>query len=233
MINIGVISPQVLTRKGLCALLRPVRDFRVVLEADAVTEKLGQATQPQAEILLIDSFQVGENFEVVSGIRQILPETKLLLLVDRVEQDFELRAVRAGCQGCLSKVCEPKLMERALRALSRGEMWISHQTASHIARRFLQQQKPKGSDREVLSKREREILAGVARGERNKEIATRLFVSENTVRTHLFNIYRKLQVNTRMAAALYFFQHANEHPGSLQAFNLAGSGKELPPKKVA
>jgi DNA-binding NarL/FixJ family response regulator len=94
--------------------------------------------------------------------------------------------------------------------VKRGEVWISHRASSQLLKKLVRRDRQE----EIgdLTRREWEILVLVAAGKRNKEIASRLCVSENTVKTHLYAIYRKLHASTRMEAALFFFQHANRQP---------------------
>jgi NarL family two-component system response regulator LiaR len=205
--KIGILSPRVLLRKGLRALLESVKDFQVILEADDSRQALEFVDLARVEALLVDAWDLVEGFEASAEILQRFPEAIILLLPDRIDHELELRAIKAGCQGCVSRSCDPELLEKALRAVKRGEVWISHRASSQLLKKLVR----RGHQEEIgeLTRREWEILALVAAGKRNKEIASRLCVSENTVKTHLYAIYRKLHASTRMEAALFFFQHAN------------------------
>jgi NarL family two-component system response regulator LiaR len=208
--NIGILSPRVLLRKGLRALLESVKDFQVILEADDSTQALQLVDLARVEAFLVDAWDLVEGFEAAAAILQKFPEAIILLLPDRIDPDLELRALKAGCQGCVSRDCDPELLEKALRAVKRGEVWISHRASSQLLKKLVRRDRQE----EIgdLTRREWEILVLVAAGKRNKEIASQLCVSENTVKTHLYAIYRKLHARTRMEAALFFFQHANRQP---------------------
>lgn len=231
--DVGVLSSPVLTRKGLCALLKSVKDFRVVLEADSAIDRLTLSAQPRPVVFLLDTLHPEEGVEAISRVLQVCPDAKLLLLIDSPDEELELRAVRAGCQGCLSKTCEPKLMERALRAVGRGEMWVSHGTASRMAQKLLQREASGEGKADELTQREWEVLRLVADGLRNKEIASRLSVSENTIKTHLCNIYSKLHVSCRMAAALHFFHRADRKVAAGESVHRKGSAKGTTSQQVS
>lgn len=211
--NIGIISPRVLFRKGLRALLESVKDFAVTLETDGVAVALKLPDFRRTRVLLIDALNLVEGFEASAQIQQHSPDTITLLLTDRIDPELELRAFKAGCQGSISWQSNPELLEKALRAVSQGEVWISLQASSQLVNKLVRRVSQDESEIEELTRREWEILVLVAAGNRNKEIASRLCVSENTVKTHLYTIYRKLHVGTRMGAALFFFQHAKRPVG--------------------
>jgi DNA-binding NarL/FixJ family response regulator len=105
-------------------------------------------------------------------------------------------------------------LEEALRVVRQGEVWVSQQASSQLVKKLVHRGGQKENEIEELTRREWETLALVAAGNRNKEIANRLCVSENTVKAHLYAIYRKLHVSTRMGAALFFFQYSSQ-PGGI------------------
>lgn len=124
-----------------------------------------------------------------------------------------MRAVKAGVRGCFSKRPEPQAFERALRAIGqRGEAWVSHQAAAQIIGKFMQGDGNRQSPANRLTEREWKILALVASGCHNKEIATRLFISENTIKTHLYTVDKKLGVSSRLGAAMHYFRQARQEP---------------------
>ncbi len=206
--DLGVVSPQVLTRKALCALLAPMDSFRVTLDVEGAIENFDLIQKARPDILLLDILSPASDLQVISRIRSLLPSTKVLLLSDGTDEEFQVRAIRAGAQGCVSRSSEPEVLEKALRLVGQGEIWVSHQAAARIIGKLLRSHDHEDGDNSLLTHREWEILEQVANGFRNKEIASRLFVSENTVKTHLYTIYRKLQVSTRLGAALHYFQQA-------------------------
>lgn len=208
--NVAVISPQILMRRALCALLAQVRDVRVVADFDRAVENCEALQKTQADLLVIDSLEPLRDLETVAHLRKLLPGISVLLLSDTEDEDFQVRAVKAGVRGCFSKRPELQAFERALRAIGqRGEVWVSHQAA---AQKFMQGDGNRQSPANRLTEREWEILALVASGCHNKEVATRLFISENTIKTHLYTVYKKLGVSSRLGAAMHYFQQARQEP---------------------
>jgi DNA-binding NarL/FixJ family response regulator len=121
----------------------------------------------------------------------------------------------------VSKESEPEILEKALRAVGQGEIWASHRLATLIIMKSL----PGKEEEEELTQREWEILALVSSGHQNKEIASRLSISSNTIKAHLSAIYKKLQVRTRLGAALHYFQQAKQRPSAELDETVAAPGR--------
>ena len=210
--KIGIISSRLLMRRALRTLLQSLGDFEVTLEADSPDLNGRHPTLSGTDVLLVDVDPPAGDVALLSRIREQLAGPKLLLLTETSGEDFELLSLKAGCHGCVSFRSRPELVERILRTVGRGEVWVSRQAASHLVRQFISPEKENEGEPEKLTRREWEILGLIADGYRNKEIASRLFVSEHTIKTHLCNIYMKLHVTTRIGAALYFFHHTSREP---------------------
>lgn len=205
--DLGIVDPQVLLRKALCALLADVRDVRVVMDVDYVLAHSQLILQLHPDVLLIHFANPAIELTTISQIKKLIPQIKLVLLTDS-DDELELRAIRTGVMGCVSKKSEPQVLGEALRAVASGEVWISHRAATRLVGEFARGEVSGERNATELTQREHEILALTAKGYRNKEIAGRLFISENTIKTHLLTIYRKLGVSGRMGAAMHYFQGA-------------------------
>ncbi len=213
--NVAVISSQVLMRRAFCALLAQVRDVRVVADFDRAIENSEGLRRANAELVMIDVLDPQGDLDTAAQLRQLLPDAKVLLLTNSDEEDFQVQAIKVGVRGCFSKSSELHAFERALRAIGqRGEVWVSHQVAAQIIGKFAQEDGSQQAPASHLTQREWEILALVANGCHNKEIAGRLFISENTVKTHLYTIYKKLGVSSRLGAAMHYFQQAKRKSAS-------------------
>jgi two-component system nitrate/nitrite response regulator NarL len=213
--KIGVIGPRVLIRKSLCALLSQAQGLHIVLDLDRPSDDPRLICQVRPEIVLVDSASPATDFETLSQLRALLPESKILLLLDRADAEYQLRAIQQGARGFVSNGCDPGLLERALRRVAKGEIWVGHDVATRIIGKFMRWHEAERDGSLQLSRRELEILALLADGRSNKEIATSLSLSANTVRAHLANLYRKIQVTSRLEAALYYFERLR-HNGSLR-----------------
>lgn len=203
--NVGVTSPKQLVRRSLCALLAGLDGVSSVLDISSPFDSPELLKRAALDIILIDAFESGADLEVLSHLRSLLPAAPVLVLIEEEDDDYHCEAICRGARGFLSKDCAPEVLEKALKAMSKGEMWIGHVTASHVIGRLLQRQPNELADQPVLSPREQEILALLAEGCRNKEIASILSLSENTIRAHVASLYRKIQVSGRVEAALYYF----------------------------
>ncbi len=209
--DVVLVSPRRIIRKGLCTLLAQKNSIRVVADVDNAVESYEIVRRAKPEVLLVDSMNAAADLENLGRVRKLFPDLRVLLLIESPNEDFELHAIKAGARGCLPKEADPQALEKALHAVGRGEIWASHHLATRLIERFAQS--PEDDDREAdgLTEREWQVLAFVAQGYRNKEIADRLSVAENTVKTHLAAIYKKLRVTTRLEAALQFFHDARRN----------------------
>jgi DNA-binding NarL/FixJ family response regulator len=209
--KVGVISPYGLTRKGICCLLTSSSNCVPVLDLPSVPQDLDIVRKAQPDVLLYQTNGDGSGLEVVSQLHKDLPKIKILLILDNADEETELLALKAGAFGCLSRSIDPDTLLKALSVAGRGELWVSHHVATRAILKLVQAESTNGTNSKELTGREWEILSRLARGFRNKEIANALSVSENTVKTHLGIIYRKINVDCRLAATLYYFRHAKSN----------------------
>ena len=208
--KICLAVPYLLIRKSICALLATRKNTEVVVEdVENVLDEAEAVRKARPELLIlwapVQTFDLG----TVSRIQQLLPQTKLVLLIDRSDDEFEFEAIRAGAWGCVSTMYSPDALDRALETIARGEIWVSRATATRLIGKLARGHGMNGEDQGRLTRREWEVLELVANGHRNKEIAKRLSVSENTVKSHLHTIFRKISVDSRLGATLHYYHHAN------------------------
>lgn len=233
--DIGLVSPRRIIRKGLCTLLAQKGSIRVVADVDNAVESFDLFRKTKPEILIIDCSHPANDLETLSRLRILLPETKLLLLIETPNEDFEFRAIKAGARGCVPKEADPQALERALQVISKGEIWVSQRLATRMIERVMHGVEVDSPEPNGLTDRERQILAFVAHGQRNKEIADHLCVSENTVKTHLATVYKKLRVTTRLEAALHFFHQSkrNGHSPSSEITALKQASRSRPKPRTS
>jgi DNA-binding NarL/FixJ family response regulator len=155
-------------------------------------------------VLLLDRELRGDATEhFVRQLRDSHPGTRVLLLSPQSSDDALERALRAGTAGVVPTQCAYATLLRAIRAVSRGEIWANRRLTAQALEHSFGAGSPGTSPEDELTERERQIVAEVGRGLRNKEIARRLRISEKTVKNHLSNIFRKLKVDNRFAVGLY------------------------------
>ena len=209
--DVAVVSPRRIIRKGLCTLLTQKESIRVVADVDNAIDGFDLFRKTKPEILLIDCTHPANDLETLSRLRMLLPEARILLLIETANEDFEFHAIKAGARGCVPKEADPQALERALHVVGKGELWVSQRLATRMIERVMHGTEVDTPGSNGLTDREWQILAFVAHGQRNKEIADHLCVSENTVKTHLAAIYKKLRVTTRLEAALHFFHDSKRN----------------------
>lgn len=194
-----VADDHALFRKGVVTLLRDADDFTVLGEARDGREAVAKAQALVPEVVLMDIYMPAMNgLEAARRIKATMPAMKIVMLTVSEEDQSLFDAVKAGAQGYLLKSVEPEELFRTLRGVVRGEAFITPSMAAKILGEFTRQARA-GQERDsVLSPRECEVLDLLTRGAVNKEIATALEISENTVKNHLKSIMEKLHVENRV-----------------------------------
>ena len=196
-----------LFRKAIAHLLRTAPEFEVVGEAADGLEAIGKAQELRPDIILMDlRMPRMDGLEATRRILQTLPAVKIVLLTATEDEDAVFDAVKRGAQGYLLKTIEPSELLDSLRGLLRGEAALSGTLASKIMREFARQATRSAeavTPPSQLTARERDILARVADGKSNKEIATTLALAENTVKNCVKSILEKLHLENRVQAAVF------------------------------
>lgn len=195
MIRILLVDDHPVVRAGLLGLLSSQPDFEVVGEASNGLEALGLLEQVEADVVLMDLRM--PQMDGVTAIRQVrlrFPRVQILVLTTYDTDSEIVRAVEAGATGYLLKDVPREELFRAVRLCAKGEAVLSPPVAARLLGRM------RGTAEETLSVRELEVLALVAKGFSNKEIARKLKISEATVKTHLLHTFEKLGVDDRTAA---------------------------------
>jgi DNA-binding NarL/FixJ family response regulator len=220
--EVGVVSPYTVLRKALCALLGQEKDVQVAVDVPSALDSYEQIRKAHPQVLLVQATGGGSDIEAVRHLLKLLPHARVLFLVDGPDDTFEIQALKAGTWGCISMTASPETLTKALKTVESGEIWMSHSLATRIVGNMMRRHQDGTDDTTGLTGREWEVLAHVAHGYRNKEIARRLVVSENTIKTHLRTIYQKLQIDNRLGAALYYF-HQTTQGGHLPDTRLTAS----------
>ncbi len=205
-IRVAVVDDQELFRRGLTMLLGVEDDIEVVGEAGdgvAATE-LAASTVP--DVILMDvRMPKRSGIEACVAIKEVAPTARIIMLTVSDEEADLYDAVKNGASGYLLKDSSIDEVAQAIRVVADGQSLISPSMAIKLLDEFKQMSR---SDRQQvpsprLTDRELEVLKLVAQGLNNREIAKRLFISENTVKNHVRNILEKLQLHSRMEAVMY------------------------------
>ena len=206
-IRVLLVDDHVLFRKGLASLIDPLEDMEVVGEAGDGREALERARELMPDLILMDIQMPGwDGLKATRLIKEEMPYVKIVMLTISDDDTDLFEAIKSGAEGYLLKNIVPEELFEMLRGVYRGEAPISGLTAARILDEFArlaQKESWVPSSGESLTPREKEVLQLVSRGATNKEIASRLFIAENTVKNHLRNILAKLHLQNRVQAAAY------------------------------
>ncbi|HMV53431.1 MAG TPA: response regulator transcription factor [Rhodocyclaceae bacterium] len=212
-IRILLVDDHALFRSGVRSLIQKVDEFEIVGEAGDGLEGAKRAKQLKPDVVLLDLHMPGINgLESLKLIHEGDPTIHVLMLTVSEESDDLLRCLRAGATGYLLKNIEVATLTDAIRMASRGEFVISPRLMGALLgdnTRSLatEQARPEASVIDRLSQRERDVLVCLARGQSNKEIARVLDLAESTVKIHVQSILKKLELSSRVQAAVYAVEH--------------------------
>jgi DNA-binding NarL/FixJ family response regulator len=201
LIRLLIVDDHPVVRDGLRGILESSPEFRVVGEAGDGAEAVTRTEVLHPDVILMDLRMPGT--DGVSAIKQLVQRgtTARILVLTTYDNDSDVvPAIEAGATGYLLKDCPRGDLLRAVRAAARGEAALSPSVATRLLHQV------RAPAREPLSNRELDVLALVARGSPNRDIAARLFISQATVKTHLLHIYAKFGVNDRAAAVATGFE---------------------------
>ena len=199
-IRILVADDHLIIRQGLRLILETQEGFELVGEAADGAEAVRLCGELQPDVVLMDLRMPGmDGLHAIERLRTEQPGIAVVILTTFNEDDLMMRGLRLGAKGYLLKDTDRETLFHTIRAASRGETLLRPE----IMARVLAQGKNAGASASApaeLTERELEVLRGVAQGERSKEIAFRLGITERTVKAHLASIYNRLGVDSRAAA---------------------------------
>lgn len=202
-------------RQGLRMLLSLDEDFEVVGEAENGEEAVKLARELLPDVVLMDLLMpVMDGIAATRAIRDELPDVEVVALTSVLEDASVSGAVKAGAIGYLLKNTDDEELRRALKAAAAGQVQLAPEAAARLMREV---RTPDKGQHQPLTERETEVLALLARGESNKQIARSLGIREKTVKTHVSAILRKLGASSRTQAALYAARVGLVQPGELGA----------------
>lgn len=217
MIRILLIDDHTLFRSGVKALLQRQPDFEVVGEASDGPEGVKLVEQVPADVVLLDvDMPSMSGCDALQLIQEGSNRPAVLMLTVSEDCDMLGDCLKLGARGYLLKKIDQDFLLRSIRAAYNGESVISPQMMTKfvskvaVANENHTQGVPKG-DPSVLTRRERETLVWLGRGASNKEIARALNLAESTVKVHVQSILRKLNLTSRVQAAIYAIEHKIEN----------------------
>lgn len=211
-IRVLLLDHQALVRDGLRMILHESPYFQVVGEAGESEPALALAKQ-EVDIILIELNLDDElNTEIIPELLRVNRQARIILLTGIEESPILQLAVQMGAMGVVPKTGNRQTLYKAIEKVHAGEVWIDRTMMASVLTQLSRSRLDDQDDPEVarmasLSDREREVISLIGKGLKNKEIATRLSISEITVRHHLSSIYSKLAVSDRLELTIYAYRN--------------------------
>jgi two-component system nitrate/nitrite response regulator NarL len=206
MIKILIADDHVIFRDGLRKLLDSDDELTVVGEAAGGAGCIKMLAKLKPDILLLDLRMPDKSgLAVLEEVNFDTVPTRVIVLTAAEDDREVIRAMRLGARGVVLKQSATKVLLKSIHRVHAGEIWLDNRMTAEVINAF-SVAAPRG-EKPLLSDREKEIVHLVVQGFRNKEIGVKLFISEQTVKNHLHNIFDKLGVSDRLELALYALHH--------------------------
>ena len=204
MIRVVIVDDHVVVRQGLHFMLERQPDISVIGEGKNGEEAIALATDLIPEVMLLDLLMPKvDGITAIREIKRLTPATQIIILTSYHDDDLIFSAIKAGALSYLLKDTSPAELIAAVRAAAQGESRLHPTVATRVLREMHAEAQSAFNE---LTPREREVLAQIARGRSNAEIATALVIGEGTVKMHVSNILSKLHLADRTQAAIYALQ---------------------------
>ena len=204
-----VADSQTIFRVGLRKIFALEDDIRVVGQAESYGQAISAIAKFSADVILFETTLAAEPAEAISELLRRAPHSKLIVLTAGATQDEVLEFLRRGAHGIIDRSIPPETLVACIRKVARGDIWLDEQAVSWVLHAFrTSATRPMAPAAKVhLTQKEMMIVACVAQGMKNKEIAIRVNTTEQVVKNYLRKVYDKLGVSDRLELALYCLHH--------------------------
>ncbi|MFU2487325.1 two-component system response regulator NarL [Thauera sp. WH-1] len=207
-LSVIIVDDHPLFRKGLSQLLQTIPGFRLVGEAAGGAEGLELARQLHPELILLDlNMRDMSGLEVLRGLRAARIDSRVVMVTVSDAGADVVAALRGGADGYLLKDMEPEAMLEALRDVAAGRVVIPPQLNHLLAAALRGESRPQSVGAAGLTEQEVRILEKIAEGLSNKQIGRELDIAEGTVKVHVKHLLRKLDLRSRVEAAVWAVEH--------------------------
>ncbi len=218
LIRIMLVDDHTVMRLGLRLLIENQQGLTVVGEASGRPDALEVAEREQPDIILLDLTLPGtDGIDLIPELLAVAEKARILILTGVLEPEAHTRAMRLGAMGVVLKEKAPEVLIKAIEKVHQGEIWLDRALVANVFSERLRAREARRNDPEAakvatLTSREREVIALVGEGLRNKQVADRLFISEGTVRNHMTTVFGKLEVSDRFELLMYAYKHGIAKP---------------------
>lgn len=207
--TVVIVDDHPLFRKGLIQLLRTINGFELVGEAASGREGVACVLTRRPDLLLIDlNMKDMSGLDVLKLVKQADLDTRVVMVTVSDAADDLVAALRAGADGYLLKDMEPEAMVEALQAAAAGRTVVSDELTHLMVAALRVESRPESVSAAGLTEQEQRILEHIANGLSNKLIARELNIAEGTVKVHVKHVLRKLNLRSRVEAAVWAVEHA-------------------------
>ena len=208
VIRVLMADDHVIFRQGVRKLLEEEDDISIVGEAANGNECIHMMAKVKPDILLLDlNMPDKDGLTVLEELNFDSLPTQVVVLTATEDDREAVRAMRLGARGIVLKQSASDLLVKSIRRVYGGEIWLDNRITADVMKAFAKSSEGGAKRDKLLSDRESQIMRLVAQGQRNKEIGQNLFISEQTVKNHVHNIFDKLGVSDRLELALYAIHH--------------------------
>lgn len=213
MLKVLLVDDHEVVRLGIKSLLSHYPQFEVVAEAGTADEAIQKAADFKPDVIVMDIRLPGKSgIDATREIMATQPDTKVVMLTTFADDELLFDAISAGASGYVLKQIDSQELISALERIGRGESLLDPAVTQQVFKRMRETTRKAESEAfAALSEQELKVLALVAQGKRNKEIADQVFLSEKTVRNYVSSILSKLALSTRAEAAAYAVKHRIEN----------------------
>jgi len=209
-IRVLIADDHSMVRQGIKRILELEGDIIVIAQASNGDEAVKLAREYRPDVVLMDINMPGTTgLQAIKELKQDKNAYKVIVLTIHQDREYLFKTLQMGAEGYVLKDAEPAVLVEAIRNVNGGESYIQPNMTRELVREFNRvtlHEKDK-ADENALTPREIEVLELIAEGMINKEIAKQLYISEKTVKNHVSNIFKKLNVSDRTQAAIYAFKH--------------------------
>jgi DNA-binding NarL/FixJ family response regulator len=215
-IKVLLVDDQELVRTGLRGILRARFGFEIVGEMDSGAGVVEAVSDLEPDVVVMDVRMPGvDGVSATRLLREVDAAPPVLVLTTFEDEEILAGALRAGAAGFLLKGVPAEDLQRAVRGVAGGESWLDPAVTGRVLSAYRDGPTPvlPGPEADLLTPREREVLALIGQGLSNTEIAGELTLGEGTVKTHIGHIFTKLDLRDRAAAVVFAFDHGLVQPG--------------------
>lgn len=208
-IKVMIVDDHELIRQGLRKILEMEKGFSVIGVAEDGETALKMAQELKPDVMLLDINMKGLNgIKTLKRIKEMDLPVKVIMLTIHSDREYLIKTLNLGASGYVLKDTGTDSLITAIRSVYEGNSYIQPSMADASAGDLISMESAPDPEKDKLTRREIEVIALIAEGLNNKEIADKLFISEKTVKNHVSNLFKKINVTDRTQAAIFAFKHS-------------------------